>query len=97
MLIEIKNLKKSYSLGNIEVPVIHGINLNIEKNEYVAIMGPSGSGKSTLMNILGCLDTATSGNYYLNNVDVNTLSDDELSIMRNKEIGFIFQDRKSVV
>lgn len=91
MLIEIKNLKKSYSLGNIEVPVIHGINLNIEKNEYVAIMGPSGSGKSTLMNILGCLDTATSGNYYLNNVDVNTLSDDELSIMRNKEIGFIFQ------
>ena len=91
MLIEIKNLKKSYSLGEIEVPVIHGINLNIEKNEYVAIMGPSGSGKSTLMNILGCLDTATSGNYYLNNVDVNTLSDDELSIMRNKEIGFIFQ------
>ena len=91
MLIEIKILKKSYSLGEIEVPVIHGINLNIEKNEYVAIMGPSGSGKSTLMNILGCLDTATSGNYYLNNVDVNTLSDDELSIMRNKEIGFIFQ------
>ena len=91
MLIEIKNLKKSYSLGNIEVPVIHGINLNIEKNEYVAIMGPSGSGKSTLMNILGCLDTATSGNYFLNDVDVNTLSDDELSIMRNKEIGFIFQ------
>ena len=91
MLIEIKNLKKSYSLGEIEVPVIHGINLNIEKNEYVAIMGPSGSGKSTMMNILGCLDTATSGNYYLNNVDVNTLSDDELSIMRNKEIGFIFQ------
>ncbi len=91
MLIEIKNLKKSYSLGNIEVPVIHGINLNIEKNEYVAIMGPSGSGKSTLMNILGCLDTASSGNYFLNNVDVNTLSDDELSIMRNKEIGFIFQ------
>ena len=90
-MIEIKNLKKSYSLGNIEVPVIHGINLNIEKNEYVAIMGPSGSGKSTLMNILGCLDTATSGNYYLNDVDVNTLSDDELSIMRNKEIGFIFQ------
>ncbi len=91
MLIEIKNLKKSYSLGNIEVPVIHGINLNIEKNEYVAIMGPSGSGKSTLMNILGCLDTASSGNYFLNDVDVNTLSDDELSIMRNKEIGFIFQ------
>ena len=91
MLIEIKNLKKSYSLGTTEVPVIHGIDLNIKKNEYVAIMGPSGSGKSTLMNILGCLDIATSGHYYLNNIDVNTLSDDELSIMRNKEIGFIFQ------
>ena len=91
MLIEIKDLKKSYSLGKTDVPVIHGINLNIKKNEYVAIMGPSGSGKSTLMNILGCLDTATSGHYYLNDVDVNTLSDDELSVMRNKEIGFIFQ------
>lgn len=91
MLIEIKDLKKSYSLGKTDVPVIHGINLNIKKNEYVAIMGPSGSGKSTLMNILGCLDTATSGHYYLNKVDVNTLSDDELSVMRNKEIGFIFQ------
>lgn len=91
MLIEIKELKKSYSLGTTDVPVIHGINLNIERNEYVAIMGPSGSGKSTLMNILGCLDIATSGHYYLNDVDVNTLSDDELSIMRNKEIGFIFQ------
>lgn len=91
MLIEIKDLKKSYSLGKTDVPVIHGINLNIKENEYVAIMGPSGSGKSTLMNILGCLDTATSGHYYLNKVDVNTLSDDDLSIMRNKEIGFIFQ------
>lgn len=91
MLIEIKDLKKSYSLGTTDVPVIHGINLNIKKNEYVAIMGPSGSGKSTLMNILGCLDTATSGHYFLNDVDVSTLSDDELSVMRNKEIGFIFQ------
>ena len=91
MLIEIKNLKKSYSLGDTEVPVIHGINLSIKKNEYVAIMGPSGSGKSTLMNILGCLDTASSGNYYLNNLDVSTLDDDALSVMRNREIGFIFQ------
>lgn len=92
MLIEIKELKKNYSLGSSEIPVIHGINLNIEKNEYVAIMGPSGSGKSTLMNILGCLDTASSGHYYLNNVDVSTLDDDALSVMRNKEIGFIFQN-----
>ena len=91
MLIEIKDLKKNYLLGDAEIPVIHGINLNIEKNEYVAIMGPSGSGKSTLMNILGCLDTASSGHYYFNDVDVSTLDDDALSIMRNKEIGFIFQ------
>ncbi|MEA4948691.1 MAG: ABC transporter ATP-binding protein, partial [Petrimonas sp.] len=92
MLIEIKDLKKNYLLGDAEIPVIHGINLNIEKNEYVAIMGPSGSGKSTLMNILGCLDTASSGHYYFNHVDVNTLDDDALSTMRNKEIGFIFQN-----
>ena len=92
MLIEIKDLKKNYSLGNTDIPVIHGINLNIEKNEYVAIMGPSGSGKSTLMNILGCLDTVTSGHYYFNDVDVSTLNDDALSIMRNREIGFIFQN-----
>ena len=91
MLLEIKNLKKSYFLGNTPVPVIHGINMHIKRNEYVSIMGPSGSGKSTLMNILGCLDTATSGHYYLNGIDVSTLSDDELSVMRNKEIGFIFQ------
>lgn len=92
MLIEIKDLRKSYSLGESEIPVIHGINLQIEKNEYVAIMGPSGSGKSTLMNILGCLDTATSGNYFLNNIDVSTLDDDSLSLTRNREIGFIFQN-----
>ncbi len=92
MLIEIKELKKNYSLGSSEIPVIHGINLNIAENEYVAIMGPSGSGKSTLMNILGCLDTASSGHYYLNSVDVSTLDDDALSIMRNREIGFIFQN-----
>ena len=92
MLIEIIDLKKNYLLGDTEIPVIHGINLNIEKNEYVAIMGPSGSGKSTLMNILGCLDTASSGHYYFNGTDVNTLDDDALSIMRNKEIGFIFQN-----
>ncbi len=79
-------------MGDYEVPVIHGINLSIKKNEYVAIMGPSGSGKSTLMNILGCLDTATSGNYFLNKIDVSTLDDDALSLTRNREIGFIFQN-----
>lgn len=92
MLIKIKDIKKNYSLGDTEIPVIHGINLDIDKNEYVAIMGPSGSGKSTLMNILGCLDIASSGHYYFKNVDVSTLDDDALSIMRNKEIGFIFQN-----
>lgn len=92
MLIDIKNLRKSYSLGDSEVPVIHGIDLQIDKNEYVAIMGPSGSGKSTLMNILGCLDIPTTGSYHFNDVDISTLDDDSLSIMRNKEIGFIFQN-----
>lgn len=92
MLIEIRNLRKSYSLGEEEVPVIHGIDLLIEKNEYVAIMGPSGSGKSTLMNILGCLDIPTSGTYLFNKTDVRVLDDDSLSAMRNREIGFIFQN-----
>lgn len=91
MLIEIKDLHKNYVMGEIEVPALKGINLQIKKNEYVAIMGPSGSGKSTLMNILGCLDTPSSGYYLYNQIDVNTLNDDELSAMRNREIGFIFQ------
>lgn len=91
MLIEIKELNKNYVMGEIEVPALKEINLQIKQNEYVAIMGPSGSGKSTLMNILGCLDTPTSGNYLFNNVDVSDLTDDQLSAMRNKEIGFIFQ------
>ena len=91
MLIEIKNLQKDYLMGEIQVPALKGINLKIGKNEYVAIMGPSGSGKSTLMNILGCLDTPTSGDYLFNKVNVSTLSDDELSAMRNREIGFVFQ------
>jgi putative ABC transport system ATP-binding protein len=91
MLIEIKDLDKNYVMGEIEVPALMGINLSININEYVAIMGPSGSGKSTLMNILGCLDTPSGGNYFFNKVDVNTLNDDQLSAMRNREIGFIFQ------
>lgn len=92
MLIDIQKLTKSYSLGESEVPVLHGIDIQIQKNEYVAIMGPSGSGKSTLMNILGCLDVPTTGRYLFNKTDVSTLDDDSLSEMRNKEIGFIFQN-----
>jgi len=92
VLIEIKNLTKNYVMGELEVPALIDINLQIKKNEYVAIMGPSGSGKSTLMNILGCLDTPTEGKYIFNNLDVSELDDNALSAMRNKEIGFIFQN-----
>lgn len=92
MLISIQNLSKSYALGTTDIPVLHGITLEIEKNEYVAIMGPSGSGKSTLMNIFGLLDNPTTGEYYFNGINVNGLDDDSLSGMRNKEIGFIFQN-----
>jgi len=92
MQIEIKNLSKNYIMGELEVPALVDINLQIRKNEYLAIMGPSGSGKSTLMNILGCLDTPTNGTYLFNKIDVSTLNDDALSAMRNKEIGFIFQN-----
>lgn len=90
-LIFFKNLIKNYSVGNQTVRAIRSISLQIEKNEYVAIMGPSGSGKSTLMNIIGCLDTPTAGEYYLNNKLVGQLNDDKLAEIRNKEIGFIFQ------
>jgi ABC-type antimicrobial peptide transport system, ATPase component len=92
MLIDIQHLVKNYYIGDIEIPALENINLQIRENEYLAIMGPSGSGKSTLMNILGCLDTPTSGHYYFNKVDVSNLDDDALSAMRNKEIGFIFQN-----
>ena len=91
MLIEIKNLFKTYVLGEIEVPALKKINISIDKNEYVSIMGPSGSGKSTLMNIIGCLDVPTSGDYILNGQNVSNLSDDQLAVIRNKEIGFVFQ------
>ena len=92
MLIEIVNLTKNYAIGEMEIPALQDINLQIDRNEYVSIMGPSGSGKSTLMNILGCLDTPTSGHYYFKQTDVSSLDDDALSAMRNKEIGFIFQN-----
>ncbi|MDR0688556.1 MAG: ABC transporter ATP-binding protein [Prevotellaceae bacterium] len=92
MLIEISHLTKSYPIGDAEVPALQDINLSIARNEYVAIMGPSGSGKSTLMNILGCLDTPTGGSYLFKGVDVSSLNDDALSLMRNREIGFIFQN-----
>lgn len=92
MLIEIKNLYKTYIMGDISVPALKDINLSIRQNEYVAIMGPSGSGKSTLMNILGCLDTPEAGQYLFNKTDVSCLNDDALSLMRNREIGFIFQN-----
>src|SRR6516165_11414531 len=90
-IIHLENIGKSYIMGKQELPVLKGINLDIFKNEYVALMGPSGSGKSTLMNILGCLDSPTSGTYILNGQDVSTMPDDDLAEVRNKEIGFVFQ------
>ncbi|MBZ4033206.1 ABC transporter ATP-binding protein [Flavobacterium sp. 17A] len=90
-LIKITDIKRNFVLGNEIVYVLKGINLEIKKGEYVALMGPSGSGKSTLMNLLGCLDTPTSGRYVLNGKDVSQMKDDELAEIRNKEIGFVFQ------
>ena len=90
-IIHLENIRKSYFLGKQELPVLKGISLDIYKNEYVALMGPSGSGKSTLMNILGCLDSPTGGNYVLNGSDVSRMPDDDLAAVRNKEIGFVFQ------
>src|SRR5215216_211499 len=90
-IIHLENLKKNYYLGKQVIEVLKGISLDIFKNEYVAIMGPSGSGKSTLMNIIGCLDTPTSGSYVLDGVPVETLNDDELAAIRNRKIGFVFQ------
>jgi putative ABC transport system ATP-binding protein len=90
-VIEIQNIVKNYQIGSVIVQALKSVSINIEKNEYVAIMGPSGSGKSTLMNLLGCLDTPTSGHYILNGTDVSQMEDDFLAEIRNKEIGFIFQ------
>lgn len=90
-IIQLEKIEKSYYMGNHAIPVLKGISMEIQRNEYVALMGPSGSGKSTLMNILGCLDSPTGGKYILNSQDVSQMSDDELAQVRNNEIGFVFQ------
>ncbi|MCK4548696.1 MAG: ATP-binding cassette domain-containing protein, partial [Candidatus Krumholzibacteria bacterium] len=91
MLIKVRDVKKIYEVGIQKIEAVAGIDLEIDRNEYVAIMGPSGSGKSTFMNLLGCLDTPSAGDYWLNGKEVSNLSDDELARIRNREIGFVFQ------
>jgi len=90
-LIELQNIFKKYQMGTTTINALNGLECNIEKGEYVALMGPSGSGKSTLMNVIGCLDSPTSGIYLLNGQDVSGMTDDELANVRNVEIGFVFQ------
>jgi putative ABC transport system ATP-binding protein len=94
-IIQAKNLTKHYTVGSTIVRALDGLDIDIEKGSYIALMGPSGSGKSTLMNILGCLDTPSSGAYFLNDKDVSEVDDDLLAAIRNKEIGFIFQRQVS--
>ena len=90
-MIEAHGLWKSYVMGSVEIHALAGVDITIERGEYVAIMGPSGSGKSTLMNLIGCLDTPTKGSYLLNGREVSTMEDDDLAKVRNREIGFVFQ------
>ena len=90
-MIEVKDIVKTYKTGNLSLTVLKGLNLSVKEGEYVAFMGPSGSGKSTFMNILGCLDRLTSGKYILDGIDVSTMKGDELSVVRNEKIGFVFQ------
>ena len=92
MILELENVCKSYDQSKTPVPVLHDINLTVEEGEYLAIMGPSGSGKTTLMNLLGCLDVPTSGTYRLAGEDIGSLTDDELAEIRNRKIGFVFQN-----
>src|SRR5881398_2930935 len=91
LVIDIENITKDYVMGKETVHALRGVSLQIHKNEYIAVMGPSGSGKSTLMNMLGCLDTPTSGRYEFNGKNVSEMDDDELAAIRNREIGFVFQ------
>ena len=91
MIIEINNLNKTYKNGEMDVPVLHDVCLSVDQGEFVSIMGPSGSGKSTLMNIIGCLDRPTSGTYLFNGEDVSSMTDDQLSDLRNRGVGFVFQ------
>ena len=91
MLIEFDTISKVYEIGSVKVNALHDVSLKIEENEYLSIMGPSGSGKSTMMNILGCLDSPTSGNYYFAGQQVSLMNDDQLAEIRNREIGFVFQ------
>ena len=90
-IIRLSEITKYYKLGTVVIKALNGVTLDVDRNEYLALMGPSGSGKSTLMNIIGCLDTPTSGRYHLNGTSVDSMSDDELAEVRNKEIGFVFQ------
>jgi len=91
LVIQIRDLRRSYDMGSETVHALRGVDLEIRRNEYVAIMGPSGSGKSTMMNLIGCLDTPTGGEYWLNGQEVSRMSDDALARVRNQEIGFVFQ------
>ncbi|MCX5902094.1 MAG: ABC transporter ATP-binding protein, partial [Proteobacteria bacterium] len=91
-LMELRNIYKTYHIGELDVPVLKGVSLSIEKGELVSLMGASGSGKSTLMNILGCLDHPTSGQYFLDGIEVSGMSSDERALLRNHKIGFVFQN-----